>query len=200
MDNRKVRTIVLVIFTILILGLSCYICVVGFQNVNMDREIKQVRQGNKTYDTVKTNSNINTTVPEKAKIIFKIKYNKSGELKTEKEELAGKLAGKTKNEVENIYKTAGYKVNKFSAKEVVLVKEVDKYEPNKYVLGIKNGLIAIYKTDNQGNMFIENEKRDVTDIKTSKLKEEDIRLLTKGDKYFECNTRDEAESRLEDYE
>ena len=200
MDNRKARTIVLVIFTILILGLSCYICVVGFQNVNMDREIKQVRQGNKTYDTVKTNSNINTTVPEKAKIIFKIKYNKSGELKTEKEELAGKLAGKTKNEVENIYKTAGYKVNKFGAKEVVLVKEVDKYEPNKYVLGIKNGLIAIYKTDNQGNMFIENEKRDVTDIKTSKLKEEDIRLLTKGDKYFECNTRDEAESRLEDYE
>ena len=166
----------------------------------MDREIKQVRQGNKTYDTVKTNSNINTTVPEKAKIIFKIKYNKSGELKTEKEELAGKLAGKTKNEVENIYKTAGYKVNKFGAKEVVLVKEVDKYEPNKYVLGIKNGLIAIYKTDNQGNMFIENEKRDVTDIKTSKLKEEDIRLLTKGDKYFECNTREEAESRLEDYE
>ncbi|WP_406541686.1 hypothetical protein [Clostridium ljungdahlii] len=200
MDNRKVCTVVLVIFTILILGLSCYICVVGFQNVNMNREIKQVRQGNKTYDTVNTNSNISTTVPEKAKIIFKIKYNKSGELKTEKEELAGKLAGKSKNEVENIYKTAGYKVNKFGAKEVVLVKEVDKYEPNKYVLGIKNGLIAIYKTDNQGNMFIENEKRDVTDIKTSKLKEEDIRLLTKGDKYFECNTRDEAESRLEDYE
>ncbi|AGY75507.1 hypothetical protein [Clostridium autoethanogenum] len=200
MDNRKVRTVVLVIFTILILGLSCYICVVGFQNVNMNREIKQVRQGNKTYDTVNTNSNISTTVPEKAKIIFKIKYNKSGELKTEKEELAGKLAGKSKNEVENIYKTAGYKVNKFGTKEVVLVKEVDKYEPNKYVLGIKNGLIAIYKTDNQGNMFIENEKRDVTDIKTSKLKEEDIRLLTKGDKYFECNTRDEAESRLEDYE
>lgn len=106
MDNRKVRTVVLVIFTILILGLSCYICVVGFQNVNMNREIKQVRQGNKTYDTVNTNSNISTTVPEKAKIIFKIKYNKSGELKTEKEELAGKLAGKSKNEVENIYKTA----------------------------------------------------------------------------------------------
>lgn len=200
MDNRKTRTIVLVIFTILILGLSCYICVVGFQNVNMDRAIKQVRQGNKTYDTVKTNSNISTTVPEKAKVIFKIKYNKSGELKTEKEELAGKLVGKSKNEIENIYKTAGYKVNKFGAKEVVLVKEVDKYEPNKYVLGIKNGLIAIYKTDNQGNMFIENEKRDITDIKTSKLKNEDIRLLTKGDKYFECNTREEAESRLEDYE
>ncbi len=200
MDNRKVRTIVLVIFTILILSLSCYICVVGVQNANMQKEIKQVMEQNKTYDTVKTNSDASKLVSEKAKIIFKIKYNKSGELKTEKEELAGKLAGKSKNEVENIYKTVGYKVDKFGVKEVVLIKEVDKYEPNKYVLGIKNGLIAIYKTDNQGNMFIENEKRDVTDIKTSKLKEEDIRLLTKGDKYFECNTRDEAESRLEDYE
>lgn len=200
MDNRKVRTIVLVIFTILVLGLSCYICVVGVQNVNIQKEIKQVREGNKTYDTINTNSGVSKTISEKTEVVFKIKYKKSGDLKTEKQEPAGKLAGKTKSEVENIYKSAGYKVNKFSIKEVELVKEVDKYAPNKYVLGIKNGLIAIYKTDNQGNMFIENEKRDITDIKTNKLKQEDIKLLTKGDKYFECNTRDEAESRLEDYE
>ena len=77
---------------------------------------------------------------------------------------------------------------------------MDKYAPNKYVLGIKNGFIAIYKTDKAGNMFIENENTDITDIKTKRLKEEDIKLLTKGDKYFQCNTREEAQSRLEDYE
>lgn len=81
-----------------------------------------------------------------------------------------------------------------------MIKNINKYAPDKYVLGIKNGFIAIYKTDRQGNMFIENEKRDITHISTDRLKQEDIKLLTKGDKYFQCNTREEAEARLEDYE
>jgi hypothetical protein len=49
-------------------------------------------------------------------------------------------------------------------------------------------------------MFIENKQRDITDIKTNRLKKADIELLTKGNKYFECNTREDAEARLEDYE
>lgn len=200
MDERKIRTAVLVVFTILIFGLSCYICVVGLQNINMERRLSQIRQNDTLYDTVKVNSSVNGIVSDSAKIIFKIKYDKSGELKIEKEESAGKLTGKKKSEVEKIYKSVGYKVQKFSAKEVILVKDMDKYAPDKYVLGIKDGAIAIYKTDKQGNMFIENEKRDITRIKTSRLKQEDIRLLTKGDKYFQCNTREEAEARLEDYE
>ncbi|WP_368490000.1 hypothetical protein [Clostridium sp. BJN0013] len=200
MDRRKLRTVILVIFTILIFGLSCYICVTGFQNANMKKELLQVKEKNKESGTVKTNSNVATTVSDKAKVIFKIKYDKSGEYQIEKEESAKELSGKSKNEVEATYKSAGYKIEKFNTEEVILVKEVDKYVPNKYVLGIKNGFIAIYKTDKEGNMFIENENTDITDIKTKKLKEQDIKLLTKGDKYFQCNTREEAQSRLEDYE
>ena len=198
MDKRKLRTVILVIFTILIFSLSCYICVTGFQNANMKKELLQVKEKNK--ETVKTNSSVATTVSEKAKIIFKIKYNKSGEYKIEREESAGELSGKNKDEVQNTYKNAGYKIEKFDVQQVILVKEMDKYAPDKYVLGIKNGFIAIYKTDKEGNMFIENENTDITDIKTKKLKEEDIKLLTKGDKYFQCNTREEAQSRLEGYE
>lgn len=198
MDKRKLRTVILVIFTILIFSLSCYICVTGFQNANMKKELLQVKEKNK--ETVKTNSSVATTVSEKAKIIFKIKYNKSGEYKIEREESAGELSGKNKDEVQNTYKNAGYKIEKFDVQQVILVKEMDKYAPDKYVLGIKNGFIAIYKTDKEGNMFIENENTDITDIKTKKLKEQDIKLLTKGDKYFQCNTREEAQSRLEDYE
>lgn len=198
MDNRKLRTVILVIFTILIFSLSCYICITGFQNANMKKELLQVKEKNK--ETVKANSSVATVVSEKAKIIFKIKYNKSGEYQTEREQSAGELYGKNKDEIQNIYKNAGYKIEKFNAQQVILVKEMDKYAPDKYVLGIKDGLIAIYKTDKQGNMFIENKDTDITDIKTKKLKEEDIKLLTKGDKYFQCNTREEAQSRLEDYE
>ena len=132
--------------------------------------------------------------------MFKVKYIKSGEVITEKEEKAQQLAGKKKDEVAEVYKNEGYKVQNITSAEVVLIKEIDKYAPNKYVLGIKDGRIAIYKTDKDGNMFIENDRSDITDIKTDKLKEADIQLLTKGDKYFQCDTREDAESRLEDYE
>lgn len=80
------------------------------------------------------------------------------------------------------------------------MKEEDKYMPNKYVVGIKGDNIAIYRTDKSGNMYIEDENKDITDIKTNKLKEQDIHMLTTGDKYFQCDTREEAEARLEDYE
>ncbi|MFL0194398.1 hypothetical protein ACJDU8_02230 [Clostridium sp. WILCCON 0269] len=200
MDRRKLRTIVLVIFTILIFSLSCYICVIGFQNANMKKELLQVKEKNKSSDTVKTNSNVNMCVSDEAELIFKIKYDKSGDYQVEKEESAKELSGKSKSEVEDMYKDVGYKIQTFNSKEIILTKEVDKYAPNKYVLGIKGDVIAIYKTDKEGNMFIENEKTDITDIKIKKLKEEDIKLLTKGDKYFQCNTREEAQSRLEDYE
>ncbi|MCI1944301.1 hypothetical protein [Clostridium luticellarii] len=200
MDRRKIRTTVLVVFTILIFVLSCYICVVGFQNINMEKNLSQAKKNSNSYDTVKVNSSMNDAVADDARIIFKIKYNKSGEVQVEKQESAGKLAGKKKSEVEKAYKGVGYKIEKFSAGEIILVKDVDKYAPGKYVLGIKDGFIAIYKTDKQGNMFIENKKRDITHISTDRLKAEDIKLLTKGDKYFQCNTREEAEARLEDYE
>lgn len=198
MDTIKLRKIFLAISTILVFVLSCYICITKVKDYNSKKDMYQVNT--KGYDSINTNSDLGYTVSSKGNLIFKIEYDKSGDIITEREESAKKLAGNTKNGIENIYKKSGYKVDSFSPLEVVLVKEVDRYAPNKYVVGIKNGFIAIYRTDKNGNMFIENSKRDITDIKTSRLKDKDIELLTKGDKYFQCDTREDAESRLEDYE
>lgn len=58
---------------------------------------KKLSQASKnSYDTVKVNSSINNVVAGNAKIIFKIKYGKSGEVQVEKQESAGKLTGKKK--------------------------------------------------------------------------------------------------------
>lgn len=201
MDKRKVRTILLVFFTITILGLSCYICVNKLKAINIKNNKSQVASSNSNaLDSLNVHSNLDDVVAANANIVFKVKYTRSGEVVTEKEEKAEDLSGKKKSEVDEVYKNEGYKVQNITSSEVVLVKEVDKYAPNKYVLGIKDGRIAIYKTDKDGNMFIENDKTDITDIKTDKLKEADIQLLTKGDNYFQCDTREDAESRLEDYE
>jgi dipeptidyl aminopeptidase/acylaminoacyl peptidase len=201
MDTRKARTILLVIITITIFSLSYYVCVNKLKTTNIKNYKHQVNSDNSGIsDTLTVDSNLNGVVSADANIVFKVKYIKSGEVITEKEEKAQQLAGKKKDEVDEVYKNEGYKVQNITSAEVVLIKEIDKYAPNKYVLGIKDGRIAIYKTDKDGNMFIENDKSDITDIKTDKLKEADIQLLTKGDKYFQCDTREDAESRLEDYE
>ncbi|KZL93760.1 hypothetical protein [Clostridium magnum] len=201
MDERKARTILLVILTIAIFSLSFYVCVNKLKVTNIKDNKDQFNSTNSVApDGLTVHSNLDDVVSANANLVFKVKYIKSGEVVTEKEEKAENLSGKKKNEVDEIYKNEGYKVENITSSEVVLIREVDKYAPNKYVLGIKDGRIAIYKTDKDGNMFIENDERDLTDIKTDKLKEADIQLLTKGDKYFQCDTREDAESRLEDYE
>lgn len=201
MDERKARTILLVILTIAIFSLSFYVCVNKLKVTNIKDNKDQFNSTNSVVpDGLTVHSNLDDVVSANANLVFKVKYIKSGEVVTEKEEKAENLSGKKKNEVDEIYKNEGYKVENITSSEVVLIREVDKYAPNKYVLGIKDGRIAIYKTDKDGNMFIENDERDLTDIKTDKLKEADIQLLTKGDKYFQCDTREDAESRLEDYE
>lgn len=201
MDMRKGRTILLVIITITIFSLSYYVCVSKLKVTNIKNYKHQVNSDNSGIsDSLTVDSNLNGVVSADANIVFKVKYIKSGEVIKEKEEKAQQLAGKKKDEVDEVYKNNGYKVQSITSSEVVLMKEIDKYAPNKYVLGIKDERVAIYKTDKDGNMFIENDKSDITDIKTDKLKEADIQLLTKGDKYFQCDTREDAESRLEDYE
>ncbi|MBA5850926.1 hypothetical protein H2684_06345 [Clostridium sp. cel8] len=196
MDTVRVRKIVLTIVTILVFTLSCYICITKLKSYDTEKNMYQVKE----YDSVNASSNLGNKLSSKCNLIFKIKYAKSGDVIIEKEETGEKLAGNTKADIENLYKNTEYKVDSFSPLEVVFVKTVDKYAPNKYVLGIKDGFIAIYKTDKYGNMFIENKSRDITNIKTSRLKEKDIELLTQGDKYFECDTHEDAEARLEDYE
>lgn len=201
MDKKKLRTFILVILTISIFTLSYYICISKLKNENIGNNkygLNSSKEGG--ADSLAANSNGDGIVSRNASIIFKIKYEKSGDVVVEKEEPIGSLAGKKKSDVEEMYKDEGYEVQNINSLQVVLMRKVDKYAPNKYVLGIKDGFIAIYKTDKNGNMTIENEKRDITDIKIDKLKQADIQLLTKGDKYFQCDTREDAEARLEDYE
>lgn len=190
-NKRKIRNILLAVLTLVVFSGTYYICVHKLENTSTV---------NKDEKVVNAHSDLNPKVSSDACIIFKIKYAKSGDIEKQKEDNSGKLRGKTKDELNEIYKKDGYKVESINPSQVVLVKEVDKYAPNKYVVGIKDGYIAIYKTDSDGNMFIENKQRDITDIKTDRLKKADIELLTKGNKYFECNTREDAEARLEDYE
>lgn len=202
MDKRKIGLVFSVFISCCILSFSFYYCYNRLKTLEKNNAAHTVnaKSDNGSKDSLYVQSQVDDIVSKNSKIIFKTNYKKSGGTIINKEQEPGNLVGKTKNELEQTFSSDGYKVSSMSEKEVVLVREFDKYEPNKYVLGIKDGYIAIFKTDKEGNMFIQDERRDITDIKTDKLKDEDIKLLTNGDKYFECGSREEAQAILEDYE
>lgn len=203
MDTKK-RNITIIVVSIAVLFVSFYyIRLAKIKGTKVDSNKRQVNSYEKQQDSLAVGGNKGAVLSKGCKLIFKIKYTKSNDELVQKEEQLkdeSNLLGKGKEDVENSYKKEGFNVEKFSSNEVILVKKEDKYAPNKYVVGIKDEKIAIYRTDKSGNMYIEDEHKDITDIKTNRLKEQDIEMLTKGDKYFQCNTREEAEARLEDYE
>ncbi|OFI05257.1 hypothetical protein CLOACE_18750 [Clostridium acetireducens DSM 10703] len=197
-ENEKTKKALFITILIIIFGISYYITMSKLKNREMDLN-KRLVNTEENIDKMTIQTSTDETISKNSKLVFKIKYKKSGECIKQKEEKANKFAGKTKKELEDFYEKSGYEVNEVTKKEVILVKEVDKYSPNKYVLGIKDGHIAIYKTDKNGDMYIENPE-DITDIGINNLKEEDINLLINGDKYFQCNKKEDVEAILGDYE
>lgn len=97
------------------------------------------------------------------------------------------------------YASKGYSVESLSEKKVVLNKDEEVIlEPNKYYLGEKDGYFAIYKSDENGKVFIEDES-DV--YRSSKM----VNTIPKEDQddiksfKFGYDTKDEAKEILSGY-
>jgi hypothetical protein len=140
-----------------------------------------------------SNINVDNTILSNSKITIKIEYAKSGDTDTKTAEPSA-FAGKSKSQLES----EGYIVENMSQSQVTLYKKIDSYAPNKYVLGVKDECLAIYRTDANGTMYIENENTDVTDIKVPS--KGDYTVLMKGSKHFQFNSREEAEAKLGEYD
>ena len=100
----------------------------------------------------------------------------------------------------NYYTSKGYTVESLTDETVILNKDENsvKLEPNKYYLGEKDGYFAIYKSDENGKLFIENESdiyknsRMVNTIPTND--QEDIKNYRLG-----YDTKDEVKEILSGY-
>ena len=141
-------------------------------------------------------------IERSTKIILKTNYKKSNYTIIDKSAAAGDLNILSKKELADKYGVQNYTVESINKNQIVLIRELDQFapnknEPNKYVLGIYNGYVAIFRTDSKGNMYIEDKSKDITKIRESNLKKGDIKLFTDGELHF--NTIDEAQSELEDY-
>ena len=201
MVRKKIKIAISVFTTLIIVFLVAYTI--------MTIEFNKTDSNNKTTpyvpeaasQSVVTNSSSVIKVGTNTKVTLKVKYLRSGNV-TSAEISNVELIGKTKEEVDTIYKIQGYAIDLFNEAEVVLSKSVDKYSdskyiPGKYVLGIKDDNVAIFKSNDQGELYIEDSANDITNIKTKNLKKADIDILNSGDLQFA--TKEDAEGGLEDY-
>lgn len=207
MDKIKFRYLLIIFFIAFVFSFAYFVTINIYDNSNASAK-RQVFNLNKyqnskgiyNTDPNSTAVNENAVVSTDAKIIYNTKYTKSGDIILDNVATAVDFAGETKAQVEKQSDSSEYKLESFKSSELIFIRELYRYAPNKYVLGIKGDYIAIFKTDSEGNMYIEDETNDITNRKIDKLKEQDIKMLTGGDKYFECDTRDQATALLEDYE
>lgn len=199
--SKNMYIVLAIMLGIAIFSISYYITAERFKNNKGNYgNGTEVKNNTNAEDKMTLSSGENYVLDSKCEILFYTKYKKSGDLILVKKESASTLGLKDKKQVEEKYKTEGYKIQEGSKTQIKLQNEVEKYVPNKYVLGIYGEYLAIFKTDKNGDMHIESEKEDITEKKIEHLKEQDIYLLTTGSKYFQCDTRDEVLARLEDYE
>lgn len=184
--RKKVIYTITSICSIFIIFVISY--TIGFNKL----KVNNISLKNDTSEKLAVNASPESVVSPNAKVTFKILYAKSGDIDT-REGTISDFAGKSKAQLES----QGYVVESITKEEVVLEKKVDTYAPNKFVLGVKGNCFAIYKTDANGNMFIENESTDVTDIKVPT--QVDYNLLVKGTKSFQCDTREQVEEKLGEF-
>ncbi|SKA75723.1 hypothetical protein SAMN05428976_102166 [Clostridium sp. USBA 49] len=162
--------------------------------ISYNLSMKKINNNNieiKEVNTTENNSSeitLGDVISPDTKITLKTYYKKSGDMDV-KEIDASKYLGKNKEELEKL----GYNVESINSKEVILVKTIDSYAPNKYILGVKDKCFAIYRTDENANLIIEEE----TGIEVPT--EEDHKLLLKGSKDFQFKTKEEVEEKLGEF-
>jgi len=78
----------------------------------------------------------------------------------------------------DVYPLGKYEIIDFNDKSIVLKeKDENNFNPNMYYIGEKNGYITVFKSDNNGKLFIENEKVDITSKKVDSLPVSDRNLV-----------------------
>ena len=141
-------------------------------------------------EIVATNSQ-NIKLSPNATICFERHYIECGHTIVQKE----RITEEEVNKDEEYFKTAysDWNIEKFTAEEVKLSKDVPGRCNEHYIISIKDQNIAVFTVDSEGKEIL----KEVTDIPIQYLPKEDVELLEKGIKAYGEN---ELSKILEDYE
>lgn len=122
---------------------------------------------------------------------FKTYYKGCKHTTTKRENIPEELVNKTEIEMQDKYKD--YKIENFTANNIVFYQEKEGICNEHYVLKENNGYIAIYKVDNEGKETL----KETTQIVTTYLPEADRQSLKNG---IQIIGKENLSLTLEDYE
>lgn len=144
----------------------------------------------------------NATVSEDAEVVFILRNkNTNQSIIKSQGKVSESMIGKEKADIENLYKDEEYVLESMSSDKIVYVNEVQgyKYDNNKYFLGINNGYLAIYHTDGNGNITVEDKNKSIKNVKKiSDLPKEFQEELLKGSSNLQYDSLYDAEGAYND--
>ena len=154
----------------------------GMNNIELERELALIV--NESIDIVSPN----------AILIVKKNYSECGHEIKEREQINSAYVNLTKEEFEREFlkDNENFIMESFSAKEIVVLEEIDADCNQHYLLRASNGVVVVYKYDKSGVLTVYQQ----TNIGTEYLTEADRQELEIG---IEIVGNGELSSRLEDY-
>lgn len=192
----------IVVLCIIIVIVAIYIGTLLFSSLNTTKDnannitaTNNIIENNINYSvkndiTIKTNTQEEKISPN-ATLILKRQYKECGHIIKKYETIPDDVVNLTKEELELKYED--WQIEEFTSANIVLIKEEDGFCDEHYILKPKDGLIAIYKIDEQGNEKLE----EITGISIEYLTESDQAKINKGIIIY---GREELNSIIEDYE
>ena len=159
-------------------------------NTDSNTSLNQVSYSTKNDITINTATNEEKISPN-ATLILKRKYKECGHIIKEYKRITDELVNLTEKEL--IEKNKDWEIEEFSNMELILIKELEGVCDEHYVLREKDGVIAVYKIEEENKEVLE----ELTGISTEYLTENDKIEIKQGIKVY---GREELNSILEDYE
>lgn len=198
MKKGYIYCVVFIIILIIGVGAGYYIYVT---NSKIDEKTKSANEitnkiVNEEVNSIKNEITIETTSEEEkitphTLLTLKKYYTGCGHTINEYVEMPSELINLTQIELEKEY--TNWKVEKFTQTEVVLIKEEVGSCNEHYVLREKNGIIVVYRIQQDGEEVLEEE----TGISVEYLTETDLNKIRKGIQVYGKET---LNSVIEDYE
>ena len=195
---RKFWIIMIIIVVLLALGRSIGIYIYNLKNTSNKNSVKAKELADELkktlveeeQNTVSTSSK-NIKISHNSIVVKNTLYKICNHEIRQTEAIPVELVNKEEKDIQQYYKD--WEIKKYSPTEVVLYREKDEYCDKHYVLRENNGVIAIYKIDDNNKETL----RENTQIQTKSLPEIDLIKLKSG---IYAIGEEELNSILEDFE
>ena len=195
---RKFWIIMIIIVVLLALGGSIGIYIYNLKNTSNKNSVKAKELADELKKTLVEEeqntvsiSSKNIKISHNSIVVKNTLYKICNHEIRQTEAIPVELVNKEEKDIQQYYKD--WEIKKYSPTEVVLYREKDEYCDKHYVLRENNGVIAIYKIDDNNKETL----RENTQIQTKYLPEIDLIKLKSG---IYAIGEEELNSILEDFE